>query len=121
MSYGMKLVNFRDGRREPIPRDAIVSILAQHGCCVPELREGSNEIGLPHNAVLVVKDNAVTEFGLHRRPATTQRRALLFSLINGSGSRCFLIMPGAILREVPRSISPLADSERRSPMLFMQQ
>jgi hypothetical protein len=92
MSYGMTLVKFRNGQRDPIPRDAIVSILARHGCRVPELREGSNEIGLPHDeayyspfgefALLAVRDGEVTEFGLHRPQATTQCRTLLFSLIN---------------------------------------
>ena len=34
-SYGMTLMKFRNGRRDPIPRDAIVGSLARHGCRVP--------------------------------------------------------------------------------------
>lgn len=35
MSIGMTLVNFRNGQRDSIPRDAIVSLLVRHGCKVP--------------------------------------------------------------------------------------
>lgn len=76
----------------PFPLDAIVSVLVRHGCKTSQLREGSNEIGLPDNekgcspfgesAFLAVKSGEATEFGLHRPQATTQCRALLFSLIN---------------------------------------
>jgi hypothetical protein len=92
MSYGVILMKFRDGHRDQIPRDAIVSVLVRHGCRVPELRDGFNEIGLPHDearyspfgerALLSIKDGEVAEFGLHRPQATTQCRALLFSLID---------------------------------------
>lgn len=92
MSYGMTLVRFQNGRMAPIPRDAIVAVLVRHGCRVPELREGSNEFGLPHTApkyspfgefgLLSIKDGEVTSFGLHRPQATQECRGLLFSLIN---------------------------------------
>lgn len=92
MGYGLTLVKFRNGQWAPIPRDAIVSVLVQHGCKVPQLREGSNQIGLPDNetgcspfgelAILTVKDSEVREFGLERPQATAQCRSLLFSLIN---------------------------------------
>jgi hypothetical protein len=80
MSHGMTLIKFRNGRRDAIPRDAIVSVLVRYGCKVPQLREGSNEIGLPHEeaccspfgeyAVLAVKQGEVTEFvcTAHRPP-----------------------------------------------------
>jgi hypothetical protein len=99
MSIGVTLLKFRNGRRDLIPRDAIVGILARHGCRVPELREGSNQIGLPHDeahysplgdlAVLVVKDGDVTDFGLDRPQGTAQCRALLFSLIDELGLTMF--------------------------------
>ena len=92
MSFGMTLVNFRNGQWDFIPRDAIISVLVRHGCRVPQLRDGSNEIGLPHGeagcspfgefALLTVKDSKVTEFDLDRPQSTTQCRTLLFSLIN---------------------------------------
>lgn len=92
MGHAMILMKFRNGRRDPIPQDAIVSILVRHGCQVPQLREGSNEIGLPDNeagcsplgesACLAVKNGEITEFGLHRPQATAPCRALLFSLVN---------------------------------------
>jgi hypothetical protein len=92
MSHGMTLVKFRNGRKDPIPQDAIVSVLLRHGCKVPLLREGSNEIGLPHDeaggspfgesALVAIKRGEVTEFGLHRPQATAQCRALLFSLVH---------------------------------------
>jgi hypothetical protein len=92
MGYAMTLVNFRNGRREPIPRNAIVSVLERHGCRTPQLREGGNEIGLPRDeagcspfgedALLAVKHGEVTEFGLNRPQATAECRALLYSLIN---------------------------------------
>lgn len=92
MGHGLTLVKFRNGRWAPIPRDAIVSVLVQHGCKVPQLRGGSNQIELPGNeagcsplgevAILTVKDNEVREFGLDRPQATTECRTLLFSLIN---------------------------------------
>lgn len=120
MSYAMILLNFRNGRREPIPRDAIVSVLARHGCRVPELREGPNEIGLPHDqaysspfgesALLAVKDGEVTEFGLHRPQATTQCRTLLFALINEVGLTMFpdygtdIFAREDVFDEVPRDI-----------------
>jgi hypothetical protein len=91
MSYGMTLVRFQNGRMAAIPRDAIVSVLVRHGCRVPQLREGSNEVGLPHDqpkhspfgesGLLSIKDGEVTSFGLHRPQATPECRALLFSLI----------------------------------------
>jgi hypothetical protein len=49
MGYGLSFLNFRNGRIDPFPRDAIVSVLTRHGCRVFQLREGSNEIGLPDN------------------------------------------------------------------------
>ena len=49
MSYGMTLVKFHNGRMATIPQDAIVAVLVRLGCRVPELREGSNEVGLPHD------------------------------------------------------------------------
>ena len=92
MSFGMNLMKFRNGRRVPIPQAAIVSILVRHGCWVPELRDGPNEVGLPHEteyyspigecALLFVKNEKVTDFGLHRQQATIQCRTLLFSLID---------------------------------------
>jgi hypothetical protein len=92
MSIGVGLLKFRNRRRDLIPRDAIVGILARYRCRVPELREGSNQIGLPHDeahysplgdlAVLVVKDGDVTEFSLDRPQGAAQCRALLFSLID---------------------------------------
>lgn len=88
----MTLVNFRNGQKVPIPQTTIVSILVRYGCWIPELREGLNEVGLPHEteyyspvgefALLVVENNEVIEFGLHRPQATTQCRTLLFSLID---------------------------------------
>lgn len=92
MGYAMTLVKFRNGRREPIPRDAIARVLERHGCRIPPLRDGRNEIGLPHDeagrsplgehALLAVKHGEVTEFGLNRPQATPECQALLFSLIN---------------------------------------
>ena len=92
MSYGVTLLKFRNGRQDAIPRDAIISVLVRHGCGVPQLREASNQIGLPADeagycpfgelAVLAIKDGEATEFGLERPQATPQCRALLFSLIN---------------------------------------
>lgn len=92
MGYAMTLMKFRNGRREPIPRDAIVCVLERHGCRIPPLREGRNEIGLPHDeagcsplgegVLLAVRHGEVTEFGLNRPQATAECRALLFSLIN---------------------------------------
>lgn len=99
MSYGVTLVSFRNGRQDSIPRDSIISVLTRHGCLIPELREGSNEIGLPHEqpyysplgefAIITVKDGAVTAFGLHRPQATAQCRALLSSLIDQMGLSMF--------------------------------
>jgi hypothetical protein len=92
MSYGMTLVRFENGRMAPIPRDALVAVLVRHGCRVPQLREGSNQIGLPHTepkyspsgefAILSIKDGEVTDFGLHRPQVTQECRGLLFSLID---------------------------------------
>jgi hypothetical protein len=120
MSYAMILLKFQNGRRAPIPRDAIVGILVRHGCRVPELREGSNDIGLPHDkkysspfgesALLSVKDGEVTEFGLQRPQATTQCRTLLFSLINEVGLTMFpdhgaeIFAREDVFDEVPRDI-----------------
>lgn len=77
---------------EAIPRDAIVSVLERHGCRMPQLCEGRNQIGLPYDeagrspfgedALLAVKYGEVMEFGLSRPRATAECRALLFSLIN---------------------------------------
>jgi len=84
MSYGMTLVKFQNGRMGSIPHDAIVTVLVRHGCGVPQLREGSNEIGLPHNearyspfgesAVLSIMDGEGRDFGLHRPQATQECR-----------------------------------------------
>jgi hypothetical protein len=120
MSYGMTLMKFRNGQRDAIPRDAIVSVLVRHGCKVPQLREGSNEIGLPHDeagcspfgeyAVLAIKRGEVTEFGLHRPQATTECRMLLFSLINEVRLAMFpdygadIFARGDILDEIPQDI-----------------
>jgi hypothetical protein len=92
MSYGMTLVRFQNGRMVPIPQDAIVAVLQRHGCRIPQLREGFNEIGLPYDeasyspfgesALLSITDGEVTDFGLHRPQATQECRGLLFSLIN---------------------------------------
>jgi hypothetical protein len=92
MSYGMTMLRFQNGRMATIPRDAIVAVLLRYGCRVAQLREGSNEIGLPHTepkyspfgefAILSIKDGEVTEFGLHRPQATQECRGLLFSLID---------------------------------------
>jgi hypothetical protein len=92
MSYGMTLVKFQNGRMAPIPQDAIVAVLVRHGCRVPELREGSNEVGLPHDkpmhspfgesALLSIADGELTSFGLRRPQATQECRGLLFSLID---------------------------------------
>jgi hypothetical protein len=99
MSHGMTLVKFRNGRQDPIPADAIVGVLMRYGCKVPQLREGSNEIGLPHDeagysplcecALFAVKSGEVTEFGLHRPQATALCRMLLFSLIRELGLTMF--------------------------------
>lgn len=72
MSYGMTLLRFQNGRMATIPLDAIVAVLVRYGCRVSQLREGSNEIGLPHTApkyspfghfaILSIKDGEVTEF-----------------------------------------------------------
>ena len=120
MSIGVTLLKFRNGRRDLIPRDAIVGILARHGCRVPELREGSNQIGLPHDeahysplgdlAVLVVKDGGVTDFGLDRPQGTPQCRALLFSLIDELGLTMFpeygtdLFARQDVFDEIPQDI-----------------
>jgi hypothetical protein len=92
MSYGMTLLRFQNGRMATIPLDAIVAVLVRYGCRVSQLREGSNEIGLPHTApkyspfghfaILSIKDGEVTEFGLHGPQATQECRGLLFSLID---------------------------------------
>jgi hypothetical protein len=92
MSYGMTLVKFHNGRMATIPQDAIVAVLVRLGCRVPELREGSNEVGLPHDkpkhspfgetAVLSIQDGEATSFGLHCPQATRECRGLLFSLID---------------------------------------
>ena len=94
MSYGMTLLRFQNGRMATIPRDAIVAVLLRYGCRVAQLREGSNEIGLPHTepkyspfghfAILSIKDGEVTDFGLHGPQATQECRGLLllFSLID---------------------------------------
>ena len=96
MSYGMTLVKFHNGRMATIPQDAIVAVLVGLGCRVPELREGSNEVGLPHDkpkhspfgetAVLSIQDGEATSFGLHCPQATRECRGLLFSLID---EQCF--------------------------------
>ncbi len=92
MSYGMTLLRFQNGRMATIPRDAIVAILVRYGCRISQLREGTNEIGLPHTeakyspfghfAILSIKDDEVTEFGLHGPQATQECRGLLFSPID---------------------------------------
>jgi hypothetical protein len=92
MSYSMTLVKFQSGRMASIRQDVIVAVLVRHGCRVPELREGRNEVGLPHDkpthspfgesALLSIKDGEVTSFGLHRPQATRECRGLLFSLID---------------------------------------
>ena len=92
MSYGMTLVKFHNGRMATIPQDAIVAVLVRLGCRVPELREGSNEVGLPHDkpnhspfgetAVPSIQDGAATSFGLRPPQATRECRGLLFSLID---------------------------------------
>ena len=66
---------------------------------MPRLREGRNEIDLPHDgagrspfgerALLAVKLGEVTELGLSRPQATPECRALLFSFINDVGLTMF--------------------------------
>jgi hypothetical protein len=120
MSHGMTLMKFRNGQRDPIPQDAIVSVLVRHGCNVPQLREGFNEIGLPRgkagcspvgeSALLAVKRGEVMEFGLHRPQATAQCRALLFSLVNEMRLTMFpdygtdIFAREDVLRDIPQDI-----------------
>lgn len=116
----MHLMSFRNGREVPIPQAAIVSLLVRHGCWVPELREGSNEIGLPHEeeyyspigefALLSVKDKEITGFGLHRPQSTIQCRTLLFSLIDEMRLTMFpdfgtvLYARKDVFEEIPREV-----------------
>jgi hypothetical protein len=120
MGYAMTFVKFRNRRMEPIPRDAIVSVLERHGCRMPQLREGRNDIGLPHdeagrspfgeNALLAVRHGEVTEFGLSRPQANAECRALLFTLINDVGLTMFPDYGGEIfaredvLGDIPQDI-----------------
>lgn len=92
MSYGVSFLGFRNGQPCPVPLDNILNLLAGHGCRVPELQQGSNEVGLPLDqngysaigefAALSVEGDSTTAFGLHRPQATAECTALLFSLIN---------------------------------------
>ncbi len=120
MSFGVTFVNFRNGQMELIPQAAIVSILVRHGCRVPELREGLNEVGLPHEteyyspigefALLTVKDDEVTDFCLHRPQITTQCTTLLFSLVDdmeltmSPDHETDLYARAHILKEIPKEI-----------------
>jgi hypothetical protein len=120
MGYGLNFLNFRNGRMDVFPRDAIVSVLIRHGCRVSQLREGSNEIGLPDNeagrspvgesAFLTVKSGEATGFGLNRPQATARCRALLFSLVHEVGLTMFpdygavIYLREDVLREVPQDI-----------------
>jgi hypothetical protein len=130
MSYGMTFLKFRNGQRDTIPRDTIIGVLERHGCRVPHLQEGSNEIGLPRDdeagegvfaelAVLSVKNGEATEFGLARQQATTKCRALLFALINELGLAMFddngagLFAREDVFHDIPQDIlSQYPDSER---------
>jgi hypothetical protein len=95
MSYGVTLLNFQNGKQDAMSRDTIIGILLRHGCKVPELREGSNEIGLPKGEtafsligefmVLAVKYGELRDIGLERPQGTRECKALLFSLINEAG------------------------------------
>ena len=89
MGYGVDSLNFRSGRMDPFPQDAIVSVLIRHGCRVPQLREGSNGIGLPDkeagycpvgdSASLEVKNGEITGFG--PGPPTSYRAVLGVALL----------------------------------------
>jgi hypothetical protein len=120
MSFGMTLLNFRNGMRAPIPRDDIVGILTRFGCQVPQLREGFNHVGLPRDekhispfgdsALLVVKGGEIMEFGLDRVQATEPCRALLFALVDEIGLTMFpdygenLFAREDVFREIPQEI-----------------
>jgi hypothetical protein len=92
MGYSLCLVKFTAGRKCSIPLDDISRILARHGCKIPQLQEGTNEVILPHDenyysaiggpATLGIEGNSVSEFDIARPQCTTECKALLYSLLD---------------------------------------
>jgi hypothetical protein len=120
MGYNLCLVKFTAGRKCLIPLDDIAPILARHGCKIPELHEGRNEIILPrgenyHSAIggpatLSIEDNSVSEFGIERPQCTTECKALLYSLLDELGLTMFpdfgrvMYARKDVVQNVPKSI-----------------
>jgi hypothetical protein len=91
MGYCLSLVKFSAAGRDPIPFDGIVGTLIRHGCKVPALQEGRNDVVLPRandyrsaigdSATLTVKGSSIFEFDIDRPQCTAECKALLYSLI----------------------------------------
>ncbi len=99
MGYNLCLVKFTAGRKDSVPLDAIARILTRHGCKIPELQAGANEVVLPHDgnyysaiggpATLSIEGNSVSEFDIERPQCTTECKALLYSLLDELGLTMF--------------------------------
>jgi hypothetical protein len=120
MGYSLCLIKFTAGRKSSIPLDDISRILTRHGCKIPQLQEGNNEIILPHDekyyspiggpATLSIEGNSVSEFGIDRPQYTTECKALLYSLLDELGLTMFpdfgrvMFARKDVFQNVPKSI-----------------